>query len=515
MCSPTATPASAPAPASASVPTSTPVLTPVSTLPSEAAESKLSVNDYLAQQQQKRAERAKTVTPTTVLGDSAVLASNGSVPVDYESDSEEGANVEDEVPSSSDKKDSQPSAGHAVHDDPDASSPKLPRSDIDAASPKSEAPAVPRTEPPVRDTWMPSARVIADRVGNLLPPHPKPLYVCHNIVDVASAIAMKFEPLSTQRRDYYIALFHELRHWNSKKTSRNSKVPEWQALCQSWNAFVENFNKDPQGYRDRLAAARERFGKFSKRVKIERLHNEAVEAGIPCAVPIGINCSHCPIGAVRLGDAEINGYTSVRVPEQVKDLRASYEGAPESSSAANNRNTSRGITHRVHGGLPGERIVSSEFENEPDLGSSSDSYDPLSDPHSGGSSFAECAAGKQPPYAQPRAEHSASSLHVRVKALEDLQSAEFAALKQGLSVVKAQVAQTSIPLRTFVLYWKQSFASFAIALLRSNESEASRHRRVTRARNCYRILDKTNYGLSFLDKVHYSRTEIAIQFGVF
>ncbi|POM79908.1 LOW QUALITY PROTEIN: Hypothetical protein PHPALM_2320 [Phytophthora palmivora] len=133
---------------------------------------------------------------------------------------------------------------------------------------------------------MPSASVIADRVGNSLPPHPIPLFVCSSIVDDASAIAMNFEPLSTQRRDYYIALFHELLN----------------------------------------------FGNFSKRIKIERLHNEAVEAGIPCAVPIGIICSHCPIGAVRLSDADINGYTSVRVPEQLKDLRASVEDALESSS---------------------------------------------------------------------------------------------------------------------------------------------------------------------------------------
>ncbi|POM69274.1 Hypothetical protein PHPALM_14455 [Phytophthora palmivora] len=245
MSSPTATLASAPAPASASVltpvsaatsvPTSTPVATPVSTLPSEVTESKLSVTDYLAQQQQKRAERAKTVTPATVLEGSAILATDGSVTVDYGSDSKEGAAMEDEIPSSSNKKDSQPSAGsrRPREDDPDASRMKRPRSDIEAAPSTSEAPAAPRTGPSVRDTWMPFARVIADRVGNSLPPHPIPLYVCSSIVDDASAIAMNFEPLSTQRRDYYIALFHELRHWNSKKTSRNSKVPEWQALCQS------------------------------------------------------------------------------------------------------------------------------------------------------------------------------------------------------------------------------------------------------------------------------------------
>ncbi|POM72174.1 Hypothetical protein PHPALM_11154 [Phytophthora palmivora] len=74
---------------------------------------------------------------------SAILATDGSVPVDYGSDSEEGAAMEDEVPSSSDKKDSQPSAGsrRPREDDPDASSPKRPRSDIEAAPSTSEAPA--------------------------------------------------------------------------------------------------------------------------------------------------------------------------------------------------------------------------------------------------------------------------------------------------------------------------------------------------------------------------------------
>ncbi|POM68514.1 Hypothetical protein PHPALM_15320 [Phytophthora palmivora] len=160
MSSPTATPASAsasvltPVSAPASVPTSTPVSTPVSTLPSETTESKLSVNDYLTQQQQKRAERAKTVTPTSGLEGSAIVTTDGSVSVDYGSDSEEGAAMEDEVPSSSEKKDFQPSAGshHPREDDSDASSPKRPRSDMEATPFTSEAPGAPRTEPPARDT---------------------------------------------------------------------------------------------------------------------------------------------------------------------------------------------------------------------------------------------------------------------------------------------------------------------------------------------------------------------------
>ncbi|GMG15241.1 unnamed protein product [Phytophthora fragariaefolia] len=106
-------------------------------------------------------------------------------------------------------------------------------------------------------------------------------------------------------------------YWN-KKTSRRSRVPEWQALCQRWGAFVDNFNNNPTGYRERVRLARERYECFFKRPKIDRLHWGAVEAGILCAVPMGIACEHCPDVAVRVSERDINGYTDVRVPEELK-----------------------------------------------------------------------------------------------------------------------------------------------------------------------------------------------------
>ncbi|POM67034.1 Hypothetical protein PHPALM_17014 [Phytophthora palmivora] len=190
----------------------------------------------------------------------------------------------------------------------------------------------------------------------------------------------KFEPLSAQWREYHIALFHELRYWNSNKTSHKTKVPEWQALCQCCKVYVENFNKDPQGYRARLVAAR------------ERLHNDAEGEGISCAVPVGINCLHYPIGAARMSDADIKRYTYGRVPDQLKVLSASLEDALESSRVANNHNGRRGVTHETVVGVARlhhfwmvrhqdvergpYRLVSNEYENEPDLSSSSDLYGP-------------------------------------------------------------------------------------------------------------------------------------------
>ncbi|ETK89868.1 hypothetical protein L915_06252, partial [Phytophthora nicotianae] len=112
------------------------------------------------------------------------------------------------------------------------------------------------------------------------------------------------------RRDYYIGLFHELRWYASKKTSCKSRLPEWMALCQSWNAFVVNFNNDAKAYRERIAAARQRFETFLRRHLIDRLHSEAVSAGIPCAVPSGTTCSHYRFREVRLLERDVLGYTT-------------------------------------------------------------------------------------------------------------------------------------------------------------------------------------------------------------
>ncbi|KAG2784133.1 hypothetical protein PC129_g19850 [Phytophthora cactorum] len=108
---------------------------------------------------------------------------------------------------------------------------------------------------------MPGASDIASRFDATSPPNLIPLYVYRAINDDAEAAAQ----MTNQRRDYYIGLFHELGWHASKKTSRKSKVPEWVALCQSWNAFVENFNRDARVYRACITAAHQRFETFLRR----------------------------------------------------------------------------------------------------------------------------------------------------------------------------------------------------------------------------------------------------------
>ncbi|KAG3235524.1 hypothetical protein PI124_g19444 [Phytophthora idaei] len=244
-------------------------------------ESTLPVDEYHALQYKKRVED-KVAAPETILEGSSVFHTDGSMPTDYGPDISDIPMEDGEVPSSAANSESTAVAHVPVtgsrrprEDDPSASSSKRSRNDEEEKAPT----------PPSE---------IASRFGATSPPIPIPLYVCSAIVDDAEAAAQHFDPMTNQRRDYFIGLFHELRWHASKRTSRKSKVPEWMARCQSWNAFVENFNKDAKSYRARITAAQQRFETFSRRHMIDRLHNEAMEAGIPCPVPFGTVCSHCP-----------------------------------------------------------------------------------------------------------------------------------------------------------------------------------------------------------------------------
>ncbi|GMF47066.1 unnamed protein product [Phytophthora fragariaefolia] len=314
-------------------------------------------------------------------------------------------------------------------DDSDASSSKRSRSGSDRplddagplSSPRSGGDStssntvVARTGP-VRDPWMPTPSEIQSRFGSTAPPSQYALYSCNSIIDDDATQELDFDPVTDQRRDYYIGLFHELRWYGNKKTSRRSRVPEWQALCQSWGAFVENFNKDPASYRERVRLARERYERFSKRPKIDRLHWGAVEAGIPCAVPMGIACEHCHVGAVRVSERDINGYTGVRVPEKLKTLRTNLI-AQMSSSAAGGRSTPPRAV--------GDYTSHSSFTL---FGSPRISPVRLAV----GAEAAGRRRGSGPPDPVDR-----------LGAIERLQTADFAALRQELAPLKAQIAQVS------------------------------------------------------------------------
>ncbi|KAG2954520.1 hypothetical protein PC118_g24846 [Phytophthora cactorum] len=144
-----------------------------------------------------------------------------------------------------------------------------------------------------------------------------------------------------------------------------------------------------------------------------------------------------PPWAERLSEQDVTGYTTVRVPAQLRDLRVQLERRDErrhTPSVSGDRSSRAGITPALRSGLRtpspfperlpsgryavtmylgGEEIISSEYEDEPDIGSSSG------------------------------VDRDSRALYDPVAALEQFQSEEFAQLQQELRYQKAQIAQAA------------------------------------------------------------------------
>ncbi|OWZ06301.1 hypothetical protein PHMEG_00021460 [Phytophthora megakarya] len=386
---------------SASVPASAQCVSAVTPAPLSGTTENFSVNKYFELHEKKleleakqRAGAAKPDRPRTVFDGSSVLPTDGGIPLDYDMES-----LKTRAPRLPCHMGPNPRLGLAV---PVKTIRTLLRRSVrevlvmqclpdwkDLPSPRNSV--IPRalTTQCANLGCCPSA--INGRFGAMVPSNEIPLYVDNRIVDDAEAASKPFEPTTNPSRDYYISLCHEPRYWSSKKASGRSRVPEWQALCQSWNQFVANFNKDPAGYREQIASARERFMRYSITSVVQRVHEGSVNANIPCAVPEGVHCPHCPTGAPRVSERDLLGYTTNRVPAIVKELRANLACTPHRPSPVSEHNTPRkrntaprSVTPPVRGGLrtpspfperppsgrfgettylEGDPIVSNEYEN--------------------------------------------------------------------------------------------------------------------------------------------------------
>ncbi|GMF55694.1 unnamed protein product [Phytophthora fragariaefolia] len=290
-----------------------------------------------------------------------------------DADMEDGEE-EDKGTSSSTRVDPSVGSRRPREGDSDASSSKRSRSSSDRpltdagplSSPRSggdstSSGTVASRNGPVRDPWMPTPSEIQSRFGSTAPPS-------HS--DGAGIRRLPVEA-----------------------------VPEWQALCQSWSAFVENFNKDPAGYRERVRLARERYERFSKSPKLH----------------------------------DCTGVQSKRFSLKFYALRRLWWW--RASYSVTISGTSRIRT--FHRGS--EEILSNEYENDQDLGSGSD------DQQLAGRSSelppVRLAVGVE---AAGRRRWSGPPDSVdRLEAFNSIQTAEFAALRQELALLKAHIAQVS------------------------------------------------------------------------
>ncbi|OWZ07496.1 LOW QUALITY PROTEIN: hypothetical protein PHMEG_00020103 [Phytophthora megakarya] len=424
---------------------------------SETTEKNFSVDKYFELQEKKleleakqRAGAAKPDSPRTVFDGSSVLSTDGGISVDYE-DGElktRAARLPCRLSPS-------PRLGLAVlvkmiRTLPRRSFREVQVMQLEAFAVTSEQRDTTRTDDTVREPWMPSKKVIDDRYGAMVLPNEIPLYVDNQIVDDAEAASKHLEPTTNQRRDYYISLFHELRYWSSKKTSGRNRVPEWQALCRSWNQFVANFNNGPAAYRERIAFACERF--MSAFMKVPRTRISLVQcprAFIDRTAPLMFPASEretLPGTRLTVYLKTLRSYV-LSLLARVSILVLCLSTTPRSSMVGFVRlHDFRNIRHQdVPGNLEGDPIVSNEYENEPDLGSSSDLYGLQSDPPRGesyrGQSYASVGGGGRSSFGHPQVDHSLQSLHV--EALEGVQAAQIAELKQQLNFQRAYVVEAA------------------------------------------------------------------------
>ncbi|OWZ02831.1 hypothetical protein PHMEG_00025541 [Phytophthora megakarya] len=413
---------SASTPTSASVRASAHVSAVTPTPLSGTTEKNFSVDKYFELQEKKleleakqRTGAAKPDRPRTVFDGSSIFSADGGIPVDYED-----GELEDEGTSSSLSHESKPAAGtrRPREDDSDGSSSKRPRSASDAVPSRLEALAITseqrdatRTDDTVREPWMPSKKVIDDRYGATVPPNEIPLYVDNRLVDDAEAAAKHFEPT----KDYYISLFHEHGYWSSKKTSGRSRVPEWQAL-----------------------------------------------------LPEGVHCPHCPTGAPRINERDLTGYTTNRVPVNIKELRAKLACTRHHPSVVPEHNTPRNTARRSsvvsfvrlhhfrnvrHQDVSGKPRISKESRSSPtNTKTNRTSVRPrtgmvnnrihLAVDRTADRVMLLGGAGRSS-YGQPQVGHGLQALHARVEALAtlNLQKAYVAEAAQTNSNIRVEVLE--------------------------------------------------------------------------
>ncbi|KAF1328379.1 hypothetical protein FI667_g6894, partial [Globisporangium splendens] len=147
--------------------------------------------------------------------------------------------------------------------------------------------------------------------------------------------SLNLDPITDDRNRFYIDLFFQMRYCVSRKRVRKNSY-NTAALLQSWNTFIDNFNKCPKVFVDRLRAARKRYVKHSIGGRVEAIRFASLANGIPCGVPTDTHCPIYPNGAEWISHDDLNRYGDNLVPNTVKDMTDAFD-ALRSNANSNER----------------------------------------------------------------------------------------------------------------------------------------------------------------------------------
>ncbi|OWY95075.1 hypothetical protein PHMEG_00035023 [Phytophthora megakarya] len=156
---------------------------------------------------------------------------------------------------------------------------------------------------------MPSEKVIKDRYGAMVAP-----YRYTSTIELSTTLRLL---RSTSSLGLIKGDITTSRSFTSSGIGARRRRRD-EAKCPSGRHFA----KAEITYREEIVPARQRFAKFSVTSAVQRVHEASVSAKIPCAVPEGVHCPHCSPGAPRISESDLTGYTTNRVPANVKELRA-------------------------------------------------------------------------------------------------------------------------------------------------------------------------------------------------
>lgn len=169
--------------------------------------------------------------------------------------------------------------------------------------------------------------------------HSLPLYNCETI---RKNRLCRLEGEADRSDGEFIELFLKYRYFNPKRVAR---APKFESLVQAWNAFVDNFTKDPRRWREVLEKHHFNYVRYNEDGLRNEIHQLCVEAGMPCALPRNLNCVWCAPGdpsIKSIDDPYWRNIIPAKIWELVDLLFNKYVEGPKANVSGRNQTQRQG-----------------------------------------------------------------------------------------------------------------------------------------------------------------------------